>query len=155
MDTQTRERILAEAMTWKRTPFHHKGRKKGIGVDCGGFIYEVYKHVLGIPHEPFPAHYAEDWALHQNDNEIYLAFLKPYVRQVNKPQPGDVIMFKMGRAFSHGTLYIGNNNVIHAYGKTEQGCVMISPLTSFNVGMSGKVRERKIFTVDDRWLSQH
>lgn len=151
MDTATRECILAEAMTWKNTPFHHKGRKKGIGVDCGGFIYEVFKHTIGIPHEAFPAHYAEDWALHRDD-EIYLDFMRPYVKPVNRPGIGDVIMFKMGRAFSHGTIYIGGNKVIHAYGRTTHGSVLVSPLSFFNVGMSGKERERQSFTVDDRWL---
>ncbi len=32
----TREQIVAEARTWLETPFHHQGRRKGIGVDCGG-----------------------------------------------------------------------------------------------------------------------
>lgn len=161
MDTPTREcildwrsKVVAEAMTWKGTPFHHKGRKKGIGCDCGGFIYETFKQSVGLPHESFPSHYAEDWGLHKENNEIYLAFLKPYVIPVRgKLQPGDLIMFKMGRNFSHGTLYIGNDQVVHAYGRTGHGAVIISPLSMFNVGMSGKKRERKHFTLDaDRWL---
>lgn len=160
MDTETREclldwraAVIEEAMTWKQTPFHHKARKKGIGCDCGGFIYEVFKTATGLPHEGFPTYYAEDWALHKDNNEIYLGFLKPYVTQIRKVDVGDLIMFKMGRAFSHGTIYIGNRQVIHSYGRTGHGSVMISPLAFFNIGMSGKVRERKMFTLDQRWLS--
>ena len=29
-----RARIVAEAMTWLGTPYHHRGKLKGIGVDC-------------------------------------------------------------------------------------------------------------------------
>lgn len=31
-----REDIVAEARTWIGTPFHHQGRLKGVGADCGG-----------------------------------------------------------------------------------------------------------------------
>jgi hypothetical protein len=36
----TRERIVAEAMTWAspRTPWHHQAMKKGVGADCLGFL---------------------------------------------------------------------------------------------------------------------
>lgn len=158
MDTTARECVLDwrsavvnEALSWRGTPFHHKGRIKGVGADCGGFIYQVFKTATGLPHEPFPSHYAEDWGLHKGDNEIYLDFLAPYVIPVTgRLQPGDLIMFKMGRNFAHGTLYLGNKMVIHAYGKTGQGSIIVTPLKMFNVGMSGKQRERKAFTCGGR-----
>lgn len=31
-----RDEIVAEARTWLKTPFHHQGRLKGVGVDCAG-----------------------------------------------------------------------------------------------------------------------
>lgn len=30
--------VVAEARSWLGTPFHHQGRLKGIGVDCGGLL---------------------------------------------------------------------------------------------------------------------
>ena len=159
MDTKTRKRILdwrsdivREAKTWRGTPFHHKGRIKGTGVDCGGFIYEVFKTVTGLPHEPYPDYYAEDWGLHMDNNEIYLSFLQPYVIPTRRLELGDVIMFKMGRSFCHGTLYIGNKSVIHAYGCTGHGSVIVSPLSMFNIGSKRDPRERKMFTLDESWL---
>ncbi len=69
MDTDTRGRLLitgewrdwiiAEAKTWKGTPYQHKGRVMGVGVDCGGMIYQTYTPLLG-PFKPFPKDYAQD-----------------------------------------------------------------------------------------------
>lgn len=159
MDTEARGRILtwredivSEAKSWLGTPFHHKGRKKGVGVDCGGLIFEVYKSVLGLPHESFPKYYAEDWALHKDNNEIYLSFLQPYVKEVSEPQPADIVMWKFGRAFSHGTIYIGGGKFIHSYGRTQHGSVMVSKASMFNIGTDG-IRPNKCFTLDEKWLS--
>lgn len=145
-----RDDIVAEARTWIGTKYHHKGRIKGVGVDCGGLIYEVYKQVLGIPKEAFPSAYAEDWGLHKDDNELYLDFILPYIVPVDQLLPGDLVIFKFGRAYAHGTIYIGDNRVIHAFGKTGHGSVLISNLKTFNLG--GSPRPRKQFGLDPKWL---
>ena len=31
-----------EALTWLGTSYHHQGRVKGMGVDCGALVCEVY-----------------------------------------------------------------------------------------------------------------
>ncbi|MGN6965964.1 NlpC/P60 family protein, partial [Neisseria sp. P0016.S002] len=31
------------------------------------------------------------------------------------PQPGDVVVWKFGRTFSHGAVYVGDNKIIHSY----------------------------------------
>ena len=151
MHSSWRDDIVSEARTWLGTKYHHKGRVKGVGVDCGGLIYEVFKKVMGIPCEPFPTVYAEDWGLHRDDNELYLNFIMPYVVPIAIPQLGDLVVFKFGRAYAHGSIYIGNNSVIHSYGRTGRGSVVISSLSKFNLG-SGS-RPQKAFTLDDKWLS--
>jgi NlpC/P60 family putative phage cell wall peptidase len=145
-----RDELVAEAKTWVGTKYHHKGRVKGAGVDCGGLIYQVYKSITGLPHEPYPNDYPQDWALHKDNNEIYLSFLAPYVVETVSPLPGDVIMFKYGRAFSHGTIYIGDGKVVHAYGRTGFGHVLISNVAWFNIGRTRRLH--KAYTLDDKWL---
>lgn len=153
MFSDWRKEIVDEALTWRGTPFHHKGRVKGVGCDCGGFIYEVYKRVLGIPHEPFPSDYPPDWALHRNDNEIYLDFMRPYVIPVDRVQPGDITVFKFGRSFSHGAIYLGDGNYIHSFGRTGRGAVVVSQKGNFNIGAAGMVRLSKTFALDEqKWL---
>lgn len=143
--------IVAEAITWRGTPYHHKGRSKGVGVDCGTLIYEVFKRVLGIPAEPFPNDYPEDWAMHREGNELYLDFIAPYIRPTAKLLPADLVVYKYGRNFSHGTIYIGGGKVIHSYGKTGDGSVTISRMGSFLIGNTG--REFKTYTLDEKWQS--
>lgn len=145
-----RELVTTEARTWLGTPYHHKGRIKGVGADCGGFIYQVFKTTINVPHESFPDTYAQDWALHKDDNEIYLAFLQPYVLKVASPSPGDIVMFRFGRAFSHGTIFLGDGHYIHAYGKTGSGVVKTSTKKQFNLGQ--KMRPSVAFTLDTKWL---
>lgn len=137
MDTETRASILAEARSWLGTPFHHKGRIKHVGVDCGGFIYEVYSKFF--PLKPFPSSYAEDWALHRDNNEIYLDFIKDYVVEIAAPIPAGLVMFQVGRAFSHGTIYTERDTYIHAYGRTQMGAVIESHRSFF---MDGEKRMR-------------
>jgi len=142
-----RDQVVSEAMTWVGTKYHHKGRIKGVGVDCGGLIYEVYKKVMGIPAEPFPANYAEDWGLHKDDNELYLNFIMPYIVPTSELKLGDLIIFKFGRAYAHGTLYAGNNKVVHSYGRTGFGSVVVSDLGKFGA------RACKKFTLGEQWQS--
>ena len=35
--------IVAEALTWEGTPFHHQESVKGVGCDCKGLIYGIAK----------------------------------------------------------------------------------------------------------------
>ncbi|WP_316150423.1 NlpC/P60 family protein [Cupriavidus sp. BIC8F] len=34
----SRAEFVAEVRTWLGTPYHHQGRLKGVGVDCGGLL---------------------------------------------------------------------------------------------------------------------
>jgi cell wall-associated NlpC family hydrolase len=151
MPFEWRDSIVAEALTWLRTPYHHKGRVKGVGVDCGGLIYESYKRVLGIPAEPFPDDYPEDWSMHKDGNELYLDFIKPYIRPTRELLPADLVVFKFGRNFAHGTIYVGGGNVIHSYGKTGFGSVVVTPMTRFLIG--NQPRAYKKYTLDEQWRS--
>jgi NlpC/P60 family putative phage cell wall peptidase len=153
MDTDSRRRLLEtdewrqyiidEARTWKGTPYQHKGRVKGIGCDCGGIIYQVYTPLLG-PFAPFPKTYAQDWAMHA-ENEMYLEFIMPYVKQVPKPVPGGLALFKVGRNFSHAAICTEKGTFIHAWGRTQHGSVMESRLGFFRMGTVP--REVKYFDV--------
>ena len=42
MSQASRNTVVAEACTWLHTPYHHRGRLKGIGVDCAQFPLQVY-----------------------------------------------------------------------------------------------------------------
>ena len=84
-----RQAVEDEARTWKGTPFHHKGRVKGVGVDCGGYLHCVYSQFFPLPE--FPREYASDWAVH-SENEIYLDWIAPFVVEVKAPVQGGLTL---------------------------------------------------------------
>jgi cell wall-associated NlpC family hydrolase len=101
------------------------GRVKGVGVDCGGLLYEIYGPHFG-PFAPFPT-YAPDWACHKDD-ELYLDFIKPYVREVPIPIRGGIGLFHIGQAYAHAAIYVGENQFIHAWGRLRAGSVTKTPM---------------------------
>lgn len=112
-ELEQRNRVIAEARTWLRTPYHHQGRIKGAGVDCLMLLCEVYQAVGLLPFiDPRP--YPRDWHLHRSE-ERYASGLLEYARPVEVPKPGDVALFKFGRCFSHGAIMFGETDVIHSY----------------------------------------
>ena len=67
--------------------------------------------------EPFdPRPYVKDWHLHRGE-ERYLSFLLARAHEVASPLPGDVILFKYGRCFSHGGIVTQSEPlaIVHAF----------------------------------------
>lgn len=118
MTLDRRRAVVAEAETWLGTPFHHAARVKGAGVDCLMILAEVYERAGVIEHAEAPF-YVPDWFLHR-DEEKYLAGVMNYAAEVagppeRLPLPGDFIVMKMGRTFSHGAIVTDWPHLIHAY----------------------------------------
>jgi len=126
-----RDLVIRDAKTWLGTPYQHKARVKGIGVDCGALLYSVYEPYFG-PFKPFPTDYPPDWALHR-DNEIYLDFISPYVVPIDEPVRGGLSLFRLGRAFAHAAIYDGER-YIHAWGRNRSGSVIRSKPAFFTIG---------------------
>ncbi|BCZ13651.1 C40 family peptidase [Acinetobacter baumannii] len=110
---QKNELAVQEALTWLGTPYHHQGRVKGVGVDCGTLICEVYEKVGLIPHIPSPKNYSLDWHLHQT-KQIYLEHVKQWCYQVYEPQPGDIVLYQFGKCINHGAIVVEWPTIIHA-----------------------------------------
>lgn len=109
-----RPAVVAEALTWLGTPYHHAARVKGAGVDCGQLVAAVFETVGVIPAVVFPA-YPPDWAMHRGD-ELYLDRVLELAHEIEgPPQPGDIALWRFGRAWSHGSIVTEWPLVIHAY----------------------------------------
>lgn len=144
-----RQRVIAVAQSYLRTPYHHAGRVKGVGVDCLTLLALVYSE-SGLIDTPEIPHYPPDWHLHRS-TERYLNGLLQYTREVPVPQPGDIALWRFGRAFSHGAIVIQWPQIIHAY--VGSGCVLEDANRAVwlrTVGESaqnrGKEREIKFFS---------
>ena len=112
-ETEQRKRVVEEARTWLNTPYHHHADVKGAGVDCAMILVRIYCD-LGIlpPFDPRP--YPRDWHMHR-DAERYLGWLEQMASEVEHPQEGDIAVWRFGRCFSHGAVFVGDNRVIHSF----------------------------------------
>lgn len=150
----TRADIVEEAKTWINTPYHHEGRMKGVGVDCAQLLYAVYQACSIIPKFDIP-HYPRDWHFHR-DTERYLGFVIDHTIEKpsavdRTPLPGDVILWKFGRCFSHGAIVSEWPNVIHAYINRRCDFEDVSKATYLrfigeNITDQGKVRPMRVFS---------
>lgn len=110
----TRAAIVAEAMTWRGTPYHHCADVRGVGVDCAMLLVRVYQACGLTPLDFDPRPYSYQWHLHRGE-ELYLQWLDAAnAVPTDTPQAGDVAIWKFGRAYSHAGILISDTHVIHA-----------------------------------------
>lgn len=109
----TRADVVAEALSWLGTPYHHLADVKGAGVDCAMLLVRVYAALGLIPADTDPRPYSEQWHLHHGE-EMYLGWLQRHARFTDSPQPGDVAVWRFGRTYSHGGILVEPATVVHA-----------------------------------------
>jgi cell wall-associated NlpC family hydrolase len=109
----TRADVVREALRWEGTPYHHRARVRGAGVDCAMLPAAVYEAAGLIPHvEP---DYSPQWMLHR-DEEKFLGWITLYAREIPRDRvgPGDLAIWKYGRCYSHAAIVIDMPEVVHA-----------------------------------------
>ena len=112
MSASTADRIVAEALRWCDTPYHHCADVRGVGVDCAMLLVRVFVDAgLVEPFDPRP--YPPDWMLHR-DEERFLGWVSRVADPVETPQPGDVVIYRFGRCFAHGGVLDTPTTMIHA-----------------------------------------
>ena len=145
-----REAVVATALTWQNTPYRHMGRIKGVGADCLTFIAEVYHEAGLIPKIEIPF-YPQDW-MHHRESERYLEGLLQHTREIETdPLPGDIVLWRCGRCFSHGAIVLQWPHIIHAQigcGVLQENAEQAAWLTHVgeNTTDKGKIRLRKAFS---------
>ncbi len=113
-----RAAVVAMARSWIGTPYHNCADIKGAGVDCGMLLVRVFVDTgLCPPFDPRP--YPPDWHLHRSE-EKYLGFIFARGREIGEPQPpqpGDVMVLRFGRCYSHGGIVTNLKPfmIVHAY----------------------------------------
>jgi cell wall-associated NlpC family hydrolase len=109
----TRADVVREALRWEGTPYHHRARLRGVGVDCAMLPAAVYEAVGLIPRvEP---DYSPQWMLHR-DEEQFLGWVTRFAREIPREAvgAGDLAIWKYGRCYSHSAIVIDMPEVLHA-----------------------------------------
>jgi len=115
LTAQKRFEIVRAAREWLGTPYHHHARVKHAGADCAMFPLAVYQECGVLPKNFSAPEYSVQWHLHRSE-EIYLQTLAPVMREKpSEPLPADFVIFKFGRAFSHGAIVVKWPIIIHSY----------------------------------------
>lgn len=113
MTPAQQEAVKAEAISWLGTPYHHAGAIKKVGVDCARLVIEIFANA-GVLKRFEPDAYPPDWHLHRSE-EKYLLHVEQRAEEVLELDVGDLVVMKFGRTFSHGAVYIGAGEIVHAY----------------------------------------
>ena len=161
--TQERARVCTIARTWLGTPFRDQGKVKGPNgcVDCAMLLVATFQEagLLDPAYEPRP--YPPQFHLHKGEERFLNAIAgiieargcgSEVQRAPRAPIPGDVIVYRVGRCFSHGGIVVENDHVLHAYYKTQR--VSLSPLSEIELALlpDGKPRPHKLY---DLWAPHH
>lgn len=134
--------MVEEARPWDRTPYHHAARLKGVGVDCAMLLAEVYERAGVIPHVT-PEEYPADWHLHR-DEERLRSWVERYAVPTQDPGPGDTVLYRFGRCFSHAAIILAwPDEIIHAVRRA--GKVLIE---RGDAGDFGDPRPRLFYTFE-------
>lgn len=113
MDTQTRQKVVAEALTWQGTPYAHNQAAKGLAADCAMFPLAVYQTVGVLP-EIEVGYYSPQWHLHHSE-ELYMnRVLSLGACLTDALDEGNFVLWQIGRTYSHGAIIIRWPIIIHA-----------------------------------------
>jgi cell wall-associated NlpC family hydrolase len=111
MTKAERTKVCMVAKSFLGTPYHHMGRLKGVGVDCGTYLLEVYQEAGLIPPVSV-SYYPPRWYLH-NSKEYYLNIVVQYAKPTDCPLTGDILLYRQGKAVSHGAIILNYPQIIH------------------------------------------
>lgn len=130
-----RSRAVECVRAWVGTPYHHMARVKGAGVDCGQLVIASLAEA-GVIEDFDPGYYTCDWHLHRYQ-EVYLSHVERYLFRADEVyeerslvsrvredpgysvSPGDVILWRVGRTFSHGGIVSSWPMFVHSYLPSE------------------------------------
>ena len=142
MTPSVRQAVVAEALSWLGTPYAHRQRLKGVGVDCAQLPLAVYA-AAGVIGKADVGAYAAQWHLHRGE-ELYLRHLQALGgREIARGEAlaGDFAIWRYGRTFSHGAILVGASRIVHAV--RGQGVVR----GDLDRDEDLKARPKKLFTL--------
>jgi len=142
-EAELRQAVIAEALKWQGARYVALADAKYSAVDCAMLLVRCWVDV-GIfqPFDPRP--YPQNWHLHHSE-ERYLAWMRALAREVEQPRPGDVVIWRFGRCFSHGGIIVNARmHVMHALAEHGQ-CTLTDLDEAFLRVDGGKTRPRRFF----------
>jgi cell wall-associated NlpC family hydrolase len=112
-----RAAVINEALTWIGTPFRNLCDVKGAvgGVDCAMMIYRVFQDTGAInvsdprPYNPLGAPNKEEFL------DFIVGTCQAKEIAAAEAKPGDVLVWRWGAPYRHGTILVNAEEICHAY----------------------------------------
>ena len=114
-NSDARAAVVAEALSWIGTPYHHAQAVKGRGVDCALSLIEWFARA-GVIERFDPRPYSASWFLHRGE-ERFLNCIAHYADRLPDAAtvlPADIALYRYGRCTAHGALVVDETFVVHA-----------------------------------------
>ena len=106
IEQKQRQLVISEARSWCGTPFHMNAFVKGVGVDCGRFLVACFSAGgINVPDIKDLPIMSAQWHLHKND-ERYLELITKFTKITQAPQPGDIVMMRIGKGYAHSGILV-------------------------------------------------
>jgi cell wall-associated NlpC family hydrolase len=103
-----RASIVAEAMEWLHTPYHHQAALKKVGCDCVGLLIGVAR-ALGLIDASWQTPvYSPEAHFYQKHERLREVILSAGGREIPlaQRQPGDILLFHYGQAAGHAGILL-------------------------------------------------
>lgn len=147
--SEDRDRVVAEARRWIKTPFHDCcDAIHGQGVDCAHLAYQIYRNVGLVPEIKIPPYSYQ--IMLNSSKELFIPIIEQCggIEVLVPTGPGDIVLWKFGRSFSHGAIITVWPRVVHA----SRGAGGVFEDNTDRVGLlqrdeHGMPRARKFFTI--------
>jgi len=133
-----RAAVVRESRDWIGCPFHHGARVKGVGVDCAQLVLAVFCDALHLVPAIDPGYYPPDWFLHQGAERIRDRVLDHFL-PVAVPEPGDLALFRYGRAASHSGIVVEapDVRVVHSFSGFQVTETEVRPMSHLGSRLDG------------------
>lgn len=139
---EQRGAIAREAKEWIGTPFRARSMLKGAGCDCATLAVGIYRATGMLPDTfELPGQYSVHFGLH-TDDDIYLRMAQKWLTEISagEAKPGDLVVLKLGRTWSHGAILLSWPMAIHA--SERHG----SQYVNIEIDPPFRRREKRFFT---------
>jgi len=116
---EERAAVVREAWEWIGTPWLHRNRIKGGGVDCGNLPGGVFANV-GLIEAPAPFVYSHQFYMHSKE-ELFRDAIEEFCEPLGKvePLPADIVALQFrsdGPTICHVGIVVAWPMIIHARG---------------------------------------
>lgn len=103
------EIMIAAARACLGTPFHHQGRRPGVGLDCIGLV------IVALRAAGFVVRDRKDYARRPDGHSLTQALLDHGAVPVDEIRSGDILLFRYDQRPQHVAIATDEAHLIHSF----------------------------------------